>query len=213
MTAPPTAPRPGRLRTAAYVVFDTTFLRHLAALGVPYLEIIRQLFAGRAVMPRAVELELRKAIRGGHAPSAQALVASDAIVRTIRLDEEQQVRAHRLREDLPIKEGGSSENLGEAEAIILAQDLIAAGASVLIIEEGDGTIAALGRGVNALGCIYVFMLAAVNGLYTDDEAWEIYVRLVESTGMGIPSAGWQVDEDACLKFRDYLQKWRDALRS
>ena len=128
-------------------------------------------------MPRAVELELRKAVRGGHAPSAHALIASDAIVRTVRLDEDQQVRALRLREDLPVKEGGSSENLGEAEAIILAQDLIAQGISVLVIEEGDGTIAALGRGVNALGCVYVLMLAAVEGLYTDDDAWGIYARL------------------------------------
>jgi predicted nucleic acid-binding protein len=211
VTPPPAAPRPGQLRTATYVVFDTTFLRHLAVLGAPYLEIVRRLFAGRAVMPRAVELELRKAVRGGHAPSAHALIASDAIVRTVRLDEDQQVRAIRLREDLPVKEGGSSENLGEAEAIILAQDLIAQGISVLVIEEGDGTIAALGRGVNALGCVYVLMLAAVEGLYTDDDAWGIYARLVEATEMGIPDSGWRADENARLKFHDYLRKWREAL--
>jgi predicted nucleic acid-binding protein len=210
VTSPPSAPRPGRLRTATYVVFDTTFLRHLSVLGVPYLEILQRLFGGRALMPRAVELELRQAVRGGFAPSAQALVASDAIVRTVRLDDDQEARAHRLREDLPVKAGGASENLGEAEAIILAQDLAAQGVSVLVIDEGDGTIAALGRGVNALGCVYVLMLAAVEGLYTDDDAWDIYVRLV-ATGLGIPNGGWTADQAGRLKFHDYLRKWRAAL--
>jgi len=199
------------LRTATVVVFDTTFLRHLAVLGGPYLEILRKLFDGRAVMPLAVELELRQAVRGGHAPSAQALIASDAIVRTVRLDDEQVTRAHRLREDLPVKNGGASENLGEAEAIILAQDLAAEGETVLVIDEGDGTIAALGRGVNALGCVYVLMLAAVEGHYRDDEAWDVYVRLAASTAMGIPDGGWQADEAGRVKFHDYLDKWRAAL--
>lgn len=37
------------------------FPRHLAVLGTPYLRILQQLFGDRAVIPQAVELELRQA--------------------------------------------------------------------------------------------------------------------------------------------------------
>lgn len=192
------------------MVFDTTLPRHLATLGGPYMEMLRVLFGRRAVIPRAVEMELRQAARLGHAPSARALIGQRGILRTIPLVHGQTERALRLREDLPAKSGAHSENLGEAEAIILAQDLAVQGASVLVIDDRDGAIAAVGRGINTLGSVWVMALAAVEGIRSDDDAWDIYGRLV-GTGMGVPGTGWRHDRDGHARFQTAITKWRAAV--
>ncbi len=174
------------------------------------MQMLRDLFGHRAVIPGAVEQELRIAAHLGHAPSAQVLIGRRGILRTIRLEPDQAIRAQRLRASLPEKKGGSSENLGEAEAIILAQDQRAGGASVLVIDDGDGAIAALGRGVNTLGSVWVLGFAAVMGVQGDDDAWDIYERLVAS-GMGIPESGWQPGREGEQRFRDVLGQWRSAI--
>jgi predicted nucleic acid-binding protein len=202
----PGPPRPGLLLSAERVVFDTTFPRHLAVLGTPYLKILTQLFTGRAAIPQGVELELRQAAQRGWAPAAVALIGSYPILPTVQLTDEQFERAERLRSLLPVKTGKRSENLGEAQAIILAKDL----GCPLVIDERDGTVAAVGRGVAAFSSAWVLILTALEGYHPDDDAWDIYCRVC-AAGMGIPrESPWQPSASGEARFRQVLRDWRVA---
>lgn len=57
------------------------------------------------------------------------------------LNDAQFARADLLRAAMPVKTGKASENLGEAQAIVLAQDL----GCPLVIDERDGMAAAATR--------------------------------------------------------------------
>ena len=175
--------------------------------------LLRTLFGDRVIAPRAVELELRKAMRHGWAPAAQALIGQHGILRIVSLTADQVERGNRLANELPVKDGQLWENRGEAHAIVLARDLQTQGRSALVIDERDGSTAAIGQGINTLASVYVLMYAAVQAVLADGESWRVYVDLVERTGMGIPAEGWRPTAANEQWFHATLVSWRARVQA
>ena len=109
---------PARIATASTVVLDTTFPRHLAVLGEPYLRwVITGVLGARGRIPPAVRGELMRAKR--HAPSVLVLLPPRGLLEEVRLSPDRLRVASALADQLPEKTGGRAENLGEAQAIVL----------------------------------------------------------------------------------------------
>lgn len=133
---------PSRLAGAQIVMCDTAFPRHLAMLGGPYLhQVVQGVLGTRGCIPPAVRMELKDA--KAYAPAVQVLLPPHGLLSEVDLSEEQREQAAALASLMPKKKGHERENSGEAQAIILAQDL----GAPLVIDDGDGITAARGRGM------------------------------------------------------------------
>jgi hypothetical protein len=190
---------PGRLAGVDKVVLDTAFPRHLAVLGEPYLRaVIGSVLHGTGRIPPAVKMELTKAKR--YAPSVLVLLPPRGLLMAVALTGQQTEEAAALAAVLPVKSGGMGENLGEAQAIVAAQALN----SPLVIDDGDGIRAALGRRINVVLGIHLIQHAALEGFVSDDDGWDIW-RRVCSPGVGFkPSTAitrWDTCADCQATFR------------
>jgi predicted nucleic acid-binding protein len=181
---------PAHLTSAAVVMCDTAFLRHLAVLGEPYLrKVVGAVLGDRARIPPAVRMELNAAKT--FAPAVRVLLPDQGLLRVVDLNGDQREESAALAELLPEKRGGPRENLGEAQAIILAQAL----GAPLLIDDGDGVLAARGRGVKVILGVHLLQHAALMGSLTDDEAWDVWERLC-STSVAFRPA-WHIEWDTC----------------
>ena len=116
------------LGSAPHVVFDSTLPLYLALFG--YASLLTKLFAGRAVTPYAVDIELWKST--SYVPALRALIGSNRLFSVKELSGSDEELAESIRQLLPEKDySKSSDNSGEAEAIVLAKRL---GCPLVIVE-------------------------------------------------------------------------------
>lgn len=121
------------------VVSDTTAITSL--LKINRANLLKELF-GEVLMPTAVRDELSKY----HAVLPEFLRAESV---------KDHIAVDLLREEI---------DAGEAEAIILAEEL---DADVLLIDEKDGRFIAEGRGIRCLGLAGAILVAKQNGLISN----------------------------------------------
>ena len=68
-----------------------------------------------------------------------------------------------------------TKDLGEFETVVASQ---AKGGFPIVIEDGNGASAAAGRGLACYQAIHVCMVIAIRGLYSPEESWTLYGRLL-----------------------------------
>lgn len=195
----------GRLVSSPKVVFDTTIPRYMAKLGC--VDLLAAMLGDRAVVPLAVDLELKSIRR--KIPGINDVVGERGCMAVRSLDDEQERRAAALRIALPQKQypPRASENLGEAQAIILAQD----NQWPLVLEDWDGTVAAIRRKVEVFASVHVLLVAAITGHCTDSDAWTIYRDLIVVAQLGVPrKSGWDASDASKERFLAHLQAIRAA---
>jgi predicted nucleic acid-binding protein len=124
------------------VISDSSTIINLAAIG--QLELLRQFF-GKVVLPEAV---LSEVLAGGPlGPGFEDVSQSDWL----------EVRAIKDRSALS---GLAHLDLGEAEAIVLTQEMTA---GLLLIDEIDGRTEALKRGLRIIGLLGILTRAKREG--------------------------------------------------
>lgn len=181
---------PIHLASAQIVMCDTAFPRHLAVLGEPYLRsVIEAMLGDRGRIPPAVRMELASART--FSPAVRVLLPDDGLLREVGLTDVQREQAGALAALLPEKKGGPRENLGEAQAIIVAQHL----GAPLLIDDGDGVTAARGRGIKVILGVHLLQHAALIGSLTDTDARDVWERVC-SPSVGFKPAR-QSEWDTC----------------
>jgi len=129
------------------VISDTTPLIALAKIG--HFDLLEKLF-GRVIVSEAVFAELTQ--HGADRPGAQEIQRVDWIeIRTV-ID---QPKVHLLLSDL---------NAGEAESIVLAQEI---GADRLLLDERKGRLVAQRMGLPVIGTVGLLILGKQFGYLTE----------------------------------------------
>lgn len=196
------------LGSAPHLVFDSTLPLYLALFG--YASLLTKMFAGRAVIPYAVDLELWKST--SYVPALRAIIGSNRLFSVEELSGSDEELAESIRQLLPEKDyAKSSDNAGEAEAIVLARRL----GSPLVIVERDGTLQATALKVATYSAVDVMWWAALTGACSDADAWDIYDRMINAKSrerrMGVTEDfGWGPKQATQARFEAELRRLRGA---
>lgn len=169
----------GRLLKAT-VFFDTTVPRYFGVIDE--CAVLRSAFP-RALITTGVELELTKArgpvkkLGGDLGPLLDdpCWAGIEELVDHSQILDVEQLRlglgANRP-EDLLLKQ---TKDLGEFETVVASQ---AKGGFPIVMEDGKGARAAIGRGLACYQAIHVCMVIAIRGLRSPEESWTLYGRLL-----------------------------------
>ena len=162
------------------VVSNASPLIYAAKIG--FLDAMEKLH-GKILIPPTVYNEVAE--KGAKKKAADALVIEEAVTKghlqIVELNE-------RAKAEIEVLTRTQDISVGEAEAIALAKQVKA---TLLIIDERSGTIAARVWGIKTIGLLGVIIEAMHQGIITFEELKRYYNRLIET--------------EFRLKHRDYVK--------
>jgi predicted nucleic acid-binding protein len=175
------------------VCFDTMVPMYMAISNRS--QLLREVFEGRAVIPGAVERELR-GLNRSHPEIGQVLVPCFA--RVITLDRAQAMRAsdrQRSWKGAEVINARPNQDRGEAECV----ELCVANDWPLVSQDSDAIRAGrtAKKRVPVFAAPDVLLVMAAHGRLLAVNAWKIYQSMLEA---GLEKARYWQDEDAEARF-------------